>query len=76
MNDVTSMSVLYHTSFPNVDITDVELCGDYVFIAFDNQTVREEGFVNVYGAYSDMSGLELLHNIIGKRVLSGTTSYW
>lgn len=67
MTDLYIPFVAHRVSYPNVEATDVEVCGDYVFVSFDNQTVRDKGFVNVYRMY-DRSSMEfsLLHNIVGK----------
>ncbi|XP_052813914.1 mesenchyme-specific cell surface glycoprotein-like [Mya arenaria] len=64
MANLNSTRVIFNTSFLNVDVTDVELCGGHVFVAFDNQTRREDGFVNVYRLYNRQSGtLDLVHSI-------------
>ena len=67
LTDVNQMRVLYNVSYENVDVTDVEICGSFLFVSMDNETKRENGFVNVYEAYNrDNNTLELLHQIIGE----------
>ena len=67
MSDVTNMTVIYHTSLQGVEFTDVEFCGDYLFIAMSNLVDRENGMVKVYKKYNEIRGdLELIHTITGK----------
>ncbi|KAH3707603.1 hypothetical protein DPMN_067013 [Dreissena polymorpha] len=60
------MRVLFKTSFASVDVTDVEVCDNHVFVSFDNQTRREDGYINVYRLYNRQTGsLDLVHTIRG-----------
>lgn len=67
MSDVTNPQIIYRESYEDCDVTDVEVCGDYVFIAFNNETEREKGFLNVYRVYNEDTGaLELVNSVIGR----------
>lgn len=67
INDVSKPMVLFHTSYDNVDATDVEVCGGFVFVAFDNQTAREDGFVDVFTVFNSSSGsFEHVQRIVGE----------
>ncbi|KAH3707600.1 hypothetical protein DPMN_067010 [Dreissena polymorpha] len=62
--DVNNTRVLFKSSYASVDVTDVELCGNHVFVSFDNQTRREDGYINVYRLYNRQTGsLDLVHTI-------------
>ena len=70
MSDVTNPQILYKESYADCDVTDVEVCGDFVFIAFNNETEREQGFLNVYRVYNkDTGALELVNSVVGKLYL-------
>ena len=70
MSDVVNPQILYKESYADCDVTDVEVCGDFVFIAFNNETEREQGFLNVYRVYNkDTGALELVNSVVGKLYL-------
>lgn len=61
------MTVLYRKSYDNVDVTDVEVCGQYVFVSVSNQTDLSQGFVDVYITYNRTTKtLELYGSVIGE----------
>ncbi|KAL4216275.1 hypothetical protein ACF0H5_024000 [Mactra antiquata] len=65
VHNLTQPVVLHHSSYPNVDATDVEVCGDFVYVAYDNKTTREHGYIDVYKVYNKTTGtLDLVHKII------------
>lgn len=43
---------MYNTSYPDVDVTDVEVCGSHVFVCVANNTDQSKGFLDVYRAYN------------------------
>ncbi|XP_067651558.1 mesenchyme-specific cell surface glycoprotein-like isoform X2 [Haliotis asinina] len=50
-----NMTIVAHVEMANVDFTDVEFCGDYVFTAVDDQAERANGRVIIYSAYNATS---------------------
>ncbi|XP_060067392.1 mesenchyme-specific cell surface glycoprotein-like [Ylistrum balloti] len=64
ITDVSNPTVIYWQQFINVDLTDVEFCGDHLFVAVDNNSNKENGFINVYRKYNTTTGtLDLMHRI-------------
>jgi hypothetical protein len=61
---------VFHKYLGDFDPTDVEICGDYVFVALDNNQNREAGRVVVFKKY-DMKAntLEAVLNITGISIL-------
>ncbi|XP_046549528.1 mesenchyme-specific cell surface glycoprotein-like [Haliotis rubra] len=50
-----NMTIVAHVEMENVDFTDVEFCGGYVFTAVDDQAERANGRVIIYSAYNATS---------------------
>ena len=66
MSDVTNLTLLHHTSVDGFVVTDIEYCGGFIFVALDNMVNKEEGMIQVYRAFNEVTGeLQLLHNITG-----------
>ena len=66
MSDVRNLTLLHHTSVDGFAVTDIEYCGGFIFVAMDNRMNKEEGMIQVYRAYNEVTGkLQLLHNITG-----------
>ena len=77
ISDATNMIVMYHTSVEGVDITDVEVCGEFVFVAMNNLVNKEKGTVKIYRGYNEVTGeLELIHTITGMFQYKINQSYY
>ncbi|XP_033748423.1 uncharacterized protein LOC117333300 isoform X3 [Pecten maximus] len=64
IKDISNPAVIHWQQFDNVDLTDVEYCGDYLFVAVDNNGDKENGYVNVYKKYNTaLKTLELVQSI-------------
>lgn len=67
--DITKVDtprIIYHTVLGDFDPTDVEVCGDHVFVSLDNNQEREKGRLVVFKKYDSMANtLESILNITG-----------
>ncbi|KAK3085875.1 hypothetical protein FSP39_009900 [Pinctada imbricata] len=64
ISNVTSPRILYYQRIGHYDPTDVEVCGDHVFVALDNMDDREAGKVLVFKTFDrTVSTMELVLNI-------------
>ncbi|XP_052059664.1 uncharacterized protein LOC127700287 [Mytilus californianus] len=52
VKNVTSPKIVYHMEVDNVDLTDIEYCGGYIFVSMDNLLFKEEGRVVIYRNFS------------------------
>ncbi|XP_062619481.1 mesenchyme-specific cell surface glycoprotein-like [Saccostrea cucullata] len=52
ISEVENPQILYHKVLGDFDPTDVEFCGDHVFVALDNNQDREAGRVIVFKKYN------------------------
>jgi len=67
MSDLTNLTVLHRISHPTVGITDVELCGQFVFVTADNMTDPSKGIMFVYTRFNTTTNtMELYDSILGK----------
>lgn len=67
MTEVSLPHVLHHVSYMGVDATDIEVCGDFVFVTFANETSFDNGFLDIYRVYDRAtSQFEHVEKIIGK----------
>ncbi|XP_061188897.1 mesenchyme-specific cell surface glycoprotein-like [Saccostrea echinata] len=55
ISNVQSPKILFNISLADSDPTDVEFCGDHVFVALDNNQDREAGRVVVFEKYNKKS---------------------
>jgi hypothetical protein len=71
ISDTGNPKLVFHTYLGAFDPTDVEFCGDHVFVALDNNQNREAGRVVVFKKYDKKANtLEAVLNITGMPVLS------
>ncbi|OWF53101.1 Mesenchyme-specific cell surface glycoprotein [Mizuhopecten yessoensis] len=64
IRDVSNPAILYWEQFDTVGLTDVEVCGDHLFVAEDNIQDKENGVVRVYKKYNkNTQTLEKVHTI-------------
>ena len=67
--DITKVDtprIVYHTVLGDFDPTDVEVCGDHVFVSLDNNQEREKGRLVVFKKYDSIANtLESVLNITG-----------
>ena len=67
------MAVIHHTSIHNVEMTDVEFCGDYIFVSMEDLVNLEEGIVKVYKRYDEVNQtLQLVADITGIKSKHGS----
>ncbi|KAL8606257.1 hypothetical protein ACOMHN_039793 [Nucella lapillus] len=63
-SDVSNMTLKAHVMLADLELTDVEVCSDAVFVTYTNNTDKQKGGVRVYKAYDDQSAqLKLLQDI-------------
>ncbi|XP_076112999.1 uncharacterized protein LOC143080825 [Mytilus galloprovincialis] len=63
VENVTSPEIIHHMEFDDVDVTDVEYCGGYVFVSMDNDAFKEKGRVVVFSNYSSSELMVEKYNI-------------
>lgn len=66
VENVTSPEIIHHMEFDDVDVTDVEYCGGYVFVSMDNDAFKDKGRVVVFSNYSTSELMVEKYNITGK----------
>lgn len=65
ISDVSNPSVLFWQQFDNVDLTDVEFCGENLFVAVDNVADKDNGYINVYRKYNTaLQTLQMVKTIV------------
>ena len=66
LTDATNPVVLHHTSYAGIHVTDVALCGDYVYTINVPNDNPDDGYVNLYRAYDKQTDtLELVGTVKG-----------
>ena len=69
ISDVNNPRILYHRFIGHYDPTDVEVCGNHVFVALDNMASRRNGKVLIFKTLDrEVTTMELVLNITGKIV--------
>jgi hypothetical protein len=67
ISEVNNPRIVYHEVLGDFDPTDVEFCGDHVFVSLDNNQNREMGRLIVFKKYDvKFNSLEAVLNITGK----------
>jgi len=61
--DVTRMERVTSMEMPGLDLTDIELCGDVIFVTVANKSDPRMGRLMVYTLWDDDGGMEVLHSI-------------
>ncbi|XP_070192207.1 mesenchyme-specific cell surface glycoprotein-like isoform X2 [Littorina saxatilis] len=63
-SDAMNLASVDYVIVPNLELTDVEVCDDAVFISYRNDSNRQRGGVLVYQRYDPLTKqMELLHDI-------------
>jgi hypothetical protein len=62
----TAPKIVYHNEMDHVDLTDIEFCGGYVFVAMDNLFMKEKGRVVVFHSFSSSQPMAVRYNITGE----------
>lgn len=62
----TAPIIVYHNEMDHVDLTDIEFCGGYVFVAMDNLFMKEKGRVVVFHSFSSSQPMAVRYNITGE----------
>ena len=61
-----SPRIVYYTTLPGGELTDVETCGDYVAVAWDNKVNPLDGKVFVYKGFDNMAyKMDKIHSLSG-----------
>lgn len=67
ISQVDNPRIVFHQYMGDFDPTDVEFCGDHVFVSLDNNQDREKGRLVVFKKYDTKANtLESVLNITGK----------
>lgn len=66
-DDPNNLRVLTHfPAGPGAELTDVEVCGEFIFTGMDNTTDRENGKVMIFRYDAKNNALVLLHSVTGQ----------
>lgn len=71
----TAPKIVYHKEMDHVDLTDIEFCGGYVFVAMDNLLMKEKGRVVVFRSFSSSQPMAVKYNITGELYFFPNTRY-
>lgn len=74
--EATKLKLLYSKFVAGLDFTDVEVCGDYVFVSADNDDNRLDGQLQVYKTHKKKGNvtMELLKSVPGELFLCSSTT--
>lgn len=72
ISQVDNPRIVFHEYMGDFDPTDVEFCGDHVFVSLDNNQDREKGRLVVFKKYDTKANtMESVLNITGRIHLLG-----
>ena len=71
----TAPKIIYHNEMDHVDLTDIEFCGGYIFVAMDNLLMKEKGRVVVFHSFSSSQPMAVKYNITGKYYVFPSSIY-